>query len=81
MMIERIEHHPGILGPWPIVERQHHFLGLKEVVDLVLLESECWPAGGVDLDSSRYADGIRIAWTRRKSRSSCECYAERRQCC
>ena len=58
---ERVDDRHRALRPRTVVEGQHDFAGLEEVMLPEMLEAETGPAGGVDLDRARDADRIRIA--------------------
>src|SRR4029450_11768408 len=58
---ERGEHRRGVLGPWAVVEGEHHLSLAQEVVGLEVLETETGPTGGVDLDRAEDPERVRIA--------------------
>ena len=43
-----------------IVERQNHFLSLKKIIGLVVLEAKTWAAGGIDFNCSGNAQRIGV---------------------
>jgi hypothetical protein len=51
--------------PRAVVESQHDFLVLQEVVSLEVLETETRPARRIDLDHARNAERVRIVALRR----------------
>jgi hypothetical protein len=68
MIGESFEHRRGIVLPWTIIEREQHFFGAQEIVNLEVLESETGPTGRVDLDHARNAEGIEVARACRRGR-------------
>src|SRR5262249_20116063 len=55
------EHCRGVLGPGAVVEGEHPLAFTQEIMASEVLESKAGPAGGVDLDRPRDAQGIGIA--------------------
>ena len=57
---QRLEHGRRIARPRAVVEGQHDFVVLQEVVGLEVLEAEAGTAGGVDLDDAGNAERVRV---------------------
>src|SRR5882757_2796167 len=74
---ERFQHRRRVDGPGTIIEGQHHFLVLQEVVLLKMFEAETRSAGCVDLDNASNAERrtVRaVCWPwRRDLRPRCAC--------
>src|SRR3954447_17308033 len=79
--LQRCEHGRSILGPWAVVESEHHLAFPQEVVGLEMLETEAGPPCSVDLDDARYADCVRVARAGRGcSRGGRLCGSRRLRC-
>ena len=57
---QRLQDRGRIDRPGAIVERQHHFLVAKKIELLEMLETEPWPAGGIDFNDPGDPDRVRI---------------------
>src|SRR6516225_11873158 len=70
IVLQRLEHHRRVSGPWAIVESQSDFLIAQEIILLEMLGSERRATCRIDLNDSREPERVRIIarsnWLRRR---------------
>src|SRR6516164_6504865 len=60
VVLQRLEHHRRVSGPWAVVEGQSDFLIAQEIILFEMLGSERRATCRIDLNDSREPEGVRI---------------------